>query len=52
MKDLQKQLGKTSNKMVMSTYLSPIILNINRLNALAKMHRVAEYIYIYILLSK
>ena len=34
---------KTSNKMAISTYLSIISLNVNRLNAPIKRHRVADW---------
>ena len=41
--DLTKT-AKTSNKMLLNTYLSIIILNVNGLNAPIKIHRVSEWI--------
>ena len=39
-----KRNEKTINKMVISTYLSVITLNVNGLNAPIKRHRVADWI--------
>ena len=42
-KDLQNQ-PQTIKKMVTGTYISIITLNVNRLNAPTKRHRLAEWI--------
>ena len=42
-KDIQNQ-PQTIKKMAIRTYISKIILNINRLNAPTKKHRLAEWI--------
>jgi len=42
-KDIQNQ-PRTIKKMAIRTYISKIILNVNRLNAPTKKHRLAEWI--------
>ena len=42
-KDIQNQ-PQTIKKMAIRTYISKIILNVNRLNAPTKKHRLAEWI--------
>ena len=42
-KDLQNQ-PQTIKKMAIGTYISIVTLNVNRLNAPAKRHRLAEWI--------
>ena len=42
-KDLQNQL-QTIKKMARRTYISIITLNVNRLNAPTKIHRLAKWI--------
>ena len=41
-KRLTKNKPKTTKKMAIGSYVSIITLNINRLNALTKRHRLAE----------
>ena len=54
-KDLQNQL-QTIKKMAIETYVSVIILNVKRLNALIKRHRLAGWIqnktHIYVVNKK
>ena len=41
-KNANKNKSKTIKKMLIRTYISTITLNVNRLNAPTKKHRVAE----------